>query len=268
MIKVIILTGGEMRHSYFRISLSKDKRFKVVASFCESDEMSLERLTFSNEHSSLLEKQHVLSRNQSEQDFFGDVVSSLIDRSNPIKIAKGSINSSVVFEEIKKFNPDILVCYGSSLIKGDLLEVYEGRFLNVHLGLSPYYRGSGTNVWPLINEEPWMVGATFMHIDSGIDTGHIVHQIQASIFLGDSSHTIGNRLILDMTKVYANLIANFSNLSVETQTDTQGKLYKIADFDSYACKKLYDNFKNGMIEKSINSKSRDKVSLVRNNALV
>ena len=54
--------------------------------------------------------------------------------------------------------------------------MFSRKFLNVHLGLSPYYRGSGTNVWPLINTEPDMVGATLC-IDAGIDNGEIIHQI-------------------------------------------------------------------------------------------
>ena len=108
--------------------------------------------------------------------------------------------------------PDLLVCYGSSLIKSDLLRKFEGRFLNVHLGLSPYYRGSGTNVWPLINIEPDMVGATFMYIDAGIDTGKIIHQIRADVYLGDSPHTIGNRLIRKMTSTYAEIVCNFNDL--------------------------------------------------------
>jgi len=47
------------------------------------------------------------------------------------------------------------------------------------LGLSPYYLGSGTNYWPLVNEKPEFVVATFMHIDTDIDTEEIIHQIRA-----------------------------------------------------------------------------------------
>jgi len=266
MKKIVILTGNEMRHTYFRFILSNNDRFEVLASFCEGVEKSLESRTFSNIESSVLEKQHVLSRKQSEKDFFGAAVSNLIDNSNPVNINKGDINNSKIVEKIKHLNPDLLVCYGSSLIKSELLTEFEGRFLNVHLGLSPYYRGSGTNVWPLINKEPWMVGATFMYIDSGIDTGRIIHQIQATISLGDSPHTIGNRLIIKMTKIYSELVVNFDNLSNEVQPEAQGKLYKQADFDSTACRVLYENFNNGMIEGYINN-HEPKIYLVKNKTI-
>ena len=175
------------------------------------------------------------------------------DHSSPKFIVKGEINNDDIVTEIIDLKPDLLVCYGSSLVKSKLLEEFEGRFLNVHLGLSPYYRGSGTNVWPLINNEPDMVGATFMYIDAGIDTGEIIHQIRADIFIGDSPHSIGNRLIRKMTSAYSDLIANFKSLERAEQPSAEGKLYFAKDFDQDACRRLYDSFSEGLIENYLNS---------------
>ena len=94
--------------------------------------------------------------------------------------------------------------------KPDLIDAYKGKFLNVHLGLSPYYKGR-TNIFPIIDKRPEMVGATFMYIDQGIDTGDIIHQIQADYFVGDSVHSVGNRLIKKMTKCYADLCVSKLN---------------------------------------------------------
>ena len=245
---MIILTGSETRHEFFRKYISNDSRIKVLSTYCEGDESSLENRVKGNENSTLLEHHHVQARSQAEIDFFGSSISHIDDKSNPIFIKKGEINDEKIVSEIINQNPDLLVCYGASLIKSNLLNVFQGRFLNVHLGLSPYYRGSGTNVWPLINDEPEMVGATFMYIDAGIDTGQIIHQIRADIFLGDSPHSIGNRLIRKMTETYAEIIANFENLKEVKQPNDEGKLYMIKDFDGVACRKLYQNFNDGMIE--------------------
>lgn len=91
-------------------------------------------------------------------------VETTADNSNPTFLKKGQINDENVVGAIEEHAPDLLACYGSSLVKSRLLKMFEDRFLNAHLGLSPYYRGSGTNVWPLINGELGMVGATFMHM--------------------------------------------------------------------------------------------------------
>ena len=97
------------------------------------------------------------------------MISKDLSKSKIIK--KGEINNIHIVKKILKLNPDLLICYGSSLINSVLLEKFKERFINVHLGLSPYYRGAGTNIWPLINLEPQYVGAPFMFIDARVDTG-------------------------------------------------------------------------------------------------
>lgn len=265
--KIVILTGSETRHVYFRKKLASDKRITVLTSYCESDEKSLANRNNQNVQTSQLEIQHVEARTQSEIDFFSDYIESSEDESNPKLIRKGAINDEAIVNEIVAMNPELLVCYGSSLIKSDLLTKFQEKFLNVHLGLSPYYRGSGTNVWPLINLEPDMVGATFMYIDAGIDTGKIIHQIRADIYLGDSPHTIGNRLIRKMTSTYSEIICNFSNLENEKQPVSEGKIYYQRDFTAESCKQLYLNFSQSMIENYINS-SKQLPYIVKNKGLV
>ncbi len=261
--KIIILTGSEIRHEYFRKKIASDKRISVLATYCEGSEKSLSDRMRENVDISQLEIQHVEARLQSEKDFFAEYIESVLDKSKPKFIKKGAINERVIVDEIVDLKPDLLVCYGSSLIKSDLLTKFEKKFLNVHLGLSPYYRGSGSNVWPLINDKPDMVGATFMYIDAGIDTGQIIHQIRADVFLGDSPHSIGNRLIRKMTLTYADIIIKFSNLNFEKQPENQGKLYLQKDFVSDSCKLLYRNFERGMIKRYINS--RVKLPYIVNN---
>lgn len=247
MKKIIILTGDECRHTYFRMRLSADKRFITLASFCEGLEKSLTKKINDDKDALEIEKLHVIARNASENDFFGEAISLFPDNSNPIKIKKDEINNQEIVQKIVSLMPDLIICYGSSLISSELLEIYKDRFLNVHLGLSPYYRGSATNIWPLINNEPYMIGATFMFIDEGIDTGRIIHQIRPEIYLGDSPHSIGNRLIRKMTEVYAEIIVNFDKLSNEKQPKEKGRLYKIKEFDGFACENLYKTLQSDML---------------------
>ena len=265
--RIVILTGSETRHTYFRKKIASDKRITVLSSYCESDEKSLANRNKQNENVSQLEIQHVEARAQSEIDFFSDYIESCEDKSNPKLIRKGAINDEFIVNEIIAMCPDLLVCYGSSLIKSDLLTKFDGKFLNVHLGLSPYYRGSGTNVWPLINLEPDMVGATFMYIDAGIDTGKIIHQIRANVYLGDSPHSIGNRLIRKMTSTYAEIVCNFRNLENEEQPLSEGKLYYQRDFTAESCEKLYLNFSKSMIQNYLNS-SKQLPYIVKNKGLL
>ncbi|WP_108814267.1 formyltransferase family protein [Loktanella sp. Alg231-35] len=237
--RVVILTGSELRHQYFRHILALDPRLDVVASYCEGNEKSLTRRVADDPDATDLMRAHTQARAQSEHDFFGMATAIMGDHSRPIQIAKGDINSAHVSTQIQAVAPDVIVCYGTSIIKGALLQTPVGLFMNVHLGLSPYYRGSGTNVFPLIDNALDLVGATFMHIDEGIDTGKIIHQIRADYCVGDSVHSVGNRLIAKMCHVAADIAANHDALTDEPQPKGEGKLHKQADFDAEACEQLY-----------------------------
>ena len=159
--KIIILTGDELRHQYLRRVISLSPRIQVLASYCEGTEKSLQTRVAANENSSELMKRHVSMQLQSEEDFFARFTLLTEDKSAAIRIRKGAINDREVVERIALAEPDLIACYGSSIIKGELLSKFAGRFLNVHLGLSPYHRGSGTKAWPLIISEPECVGAPF-----------------------------------------------------------------------------------------------------------
>ena len=265
--RIIILTGNETRHKFFRIRVAFEKNITVLKTYCEGEEFSLENRIKKDSYENNLLLNHVKSRSQSERDFFSEIIGLLPDYSSPVNIPKGSINDLSVVEEILSLNPDLLICYGSSIIKSKLLDKFKGRFLNVHLGLSPYYRGSGTNVWPLINQEPEYIGATFMFIDEGIDTGQIIHQIRADIFIGDTPHTIGNRLILQMTKVFIKIIRSYNRLTIENQIQSSSKYYTRSHFDLFACRKLYDNFNSTMIEEFLYNRINREVKIVENKGL-
>ena len=73
-----------------------------------------------------------------------------------------------------------------------------------------------------------------MHIDEGIDTGEVIHQIRANIFPEDNIHTIGNRLILDSFKTCVKLILNLEYIHNSNSNDDKfviKKLYKQKDFN-------------------------------------
>ena len=127
--QIVILTGSEIRHEYFRMKIASDSRVSVLASYCEGAEKSLENRVQNNEDSSTLEIQHVQARLQAEKDFFNDYILSSDDKSKPKFIAKGEINEPSIVNEIIKLKPDLLVCYGSSLIKSNLLQEFKRKFL-------------------------------------------------------------------------------------------------------------------------------------------
>ncbi len=254
--KIIILTGSELRHKFFRIRVALNKNINVLQSFCESTEGNLNSVVKSSKKNNL-RLLHLEQRFNSEKLFFNKFCNEQVDYSNPVFIEKGDINLPKFYNEIIGLNPDLIISYGCSIIKSELLDIFKGRFINIHLGLSPYYRGSGTNYWPLVNNEPQFVGTTFMHIDSGVDTGKIIHQIRPEINLDDDVHSIGNKLIVKSTVEIIKLILAFDKLEDKLPLEFDKKkemYYRKKDFSEESVKKLNFNFSNNMILDFIKNK--------------
>ena len=270
MKRIVILTGSELRHTFMRKFLALSEDVEVVQSYCEGLEKSL-RAIVGGQSETTLRMNHLANREQSEMDFFGLFVDSTPDYSKPIFLPKGSVNQPPYADAIIESRPDLLIAYSCSIIKEPLLGAFSGRFLNVHLGLSPYYRGSGTNYWSLVNNEPEFMGTTFMHIDAGIDTGEIIHQIRAHIVWGDTPSQIGNRLIVDTAQAYRNIIRNFDLLErmPSLPNPDHVRVYKQKDFSEESVRTLYANFSNGLVEQYLANESERcrRVPILQNRAL-
>lgn len=270
MKNIIILTGSEVRHTFIRKFIALSDDIHVIHSYCEGLEKSLQTIV-TNQPDITLRTNHLVNREQSEKDFFSLFVDSVPDRSRPTFLPKGAINSPPYTEAIVESKPDLLIAYGCSLIREPLLSAFSGRFLNVHLGLSPYYRGSGTNYWALVNNEPEYVGTTFMYIDAGIDTGQIIHQIRARVVWRDTPSQICNRLIVDTAYAYREIIRKFDALERMPPLPEPAKVrvYKQKDFSEESVNNLYDNFSNGLVERYLAHKSErcSEVPIIRNPAM-
>jgi len=70
---------------------------------------------------------------------------------------------------------DYYIVFGSSYIKGELIEFLVGKkAINIHMGLSPFYRGSSCNFWALYDNKPDYVGATIHLLSTGLDSGKML----------------------------------------------------------------------------------------------
>ena len=269
---VVLLTGNELRHEFFRKFIAADPSITVLATYCESEKGNLQEV-IKQEEINTFRLKHLEAREVTEVDFFGLYCESVADKSNAIFIEKGHINDVQHVNYIRDLNPELIISYGCSIIKSELITLFERRFINVHLGLSPYYRGSGTNFWPFVNKELQFVGTTFMHIDFGVDTGEIIHQIRADIAYADNIHQIGNRLIKKSCIECIKIIRNFKDLDkmpTPTLHHYDVRYYKKKDFTEEALNTAYININDGLIENYLLQKHEldTRYPLVVNPALV
>lgn len=106
-----------------------------------------------------------------EQRLFGGV-RALPAGVQTLSVRMGDLNLLARDELAFCLDADAFVVFGASFIKGWLCEHLVGRgAFNIHMGLSPYYRGSSCNFWALHDGNPHMVGATIHLLSSGLDSG-------------------------------------------------------------------------------------------------
>ncbi len=249
---IIILTGNQFRHKFFANSLLEAFDIKAVFSegkvFNPATESSSEK-DMSPEDKAMWDWHFGLAKEE-EKKFFGS--NTKFNTDNLLEIPKGEINSQEWRDKIASFEPDIIAVFGTSLLKDETIKICPDGILNMHLGLSPYYRGSGTNFWPLYNNEPQYVGVTIHKIDVGIDTGPIIHQGRPKIEKGDNQHTIGNKTIIVGEKLMEKSINELINGTAKFYPQTsKGKLYQRKDFNVSHIPHLKELMEAGMIGKYV-----------------
>ncbi len=253
--RIGILTSSDTRHRYFVRAIRAE--FHVVAIGYEETGYSPaaeppEGLT-TDERGIIAH--HFAERARQEVCFFGHDAAFVEDTPDAtvLRIATGQLNSSRTMNAFLDEGVDTVLIYGTNLIREPLISRWAGRMLNMHLGLSPYYRGTATNFYPLVNGEPQYVGATIHLIDAGIDSGPIVRHVRPEITTGDMPHTIGCKTILagiEAMKKSLSFLDRDGELATVPQWEVPSpRLYLRKDYDPRHVVELYKNIEGGMIDR-------------------
>ncbi len=135
-----------------------------------------------------------------------------------LSIKSGDLNYLTKNQISEALKSDIYIVFGASYIKGWLIEFLEkNNAINIHMGLSPYYRGSSCNFWALYDNNPNYVGATIHMLSKGLDSGEILFHCLPNLIDGDSTfdftmrsvysahnglcQAIDNKSLFDMNRV-------------------------------------------------------------------
>lgn len=116
------------------------------------------------------------------QDYFGRVLAAerkvfgeprfLPRGARPFVMKGGDLNLLPIYALRDALASDLIIVFGASYIKGELCQaLVDRRALNIHMGVSPYYRGSSCNFWALYDDHPELVGATIHLLTKGLDSG-------------------------------------------------------------------------------------------------
>lgn len=102
--------------------------------------------------------------------------------------------------------PDIIVVYGTAIIRDNIFRRAGKVTLNMHTGLSPYYRGDSTLFWPIYFNDPDKIGVTVHKLVAEVDGGDIVYTGKVEYTPGDSEADIFAKGVKVGTDLYLNAV--------------------------------------------------------------
>ena len=256
--KIILITADEHRHKFFKYSLNNFNNVDLLLCVCEDNDKRQSNLIIKSKKTPIILKHHFKKRHYYEKKIFKLDQFKKKKFKEQIFISRNELNTNTkIIKKIIDLKPDLLISYGCSLIRNNLIRKFKNKFINLHLGLSPYYKGSATNFWPIVNNELQFLGGTFMFIDYGIDSGPIIHQFRPKIKIKDNIHTIGCEIILKSIKEIKKVILNLKNLKPKKQWKVKNaKIYKRSDLDVNSLKKAKKNMNKKNIKKFLEKEKK------------
>lgn len=119
------------------------------------------------------------------QEYFSHVISAEKEVFGAVRFTPSNARTLVLkigdlnLMDLKVLAPaleaDLFVVFGASFIKPPLIDrLVAKRAINIHMGVSPYYRGNSCNFWALYDGNPDLVGATIHLLSRGLDSGGIL----------------------------------------------------------------------------------------------
>lgn len=246
--KVTIFTSNSLRHKNLINSISR---------ICDTCYAIIETKTiFPGQVEDFFKKTKIMDKyfkkvEKSEKFFFKN--NQFINKNVKTKIIKqGDLNLLKKKDVKEALNSDIFIVFGASFIKGWLIKfLIKKKALNIHMGLSPFYRGSSCNFWAIYDNRPEYVGATIHLLSKGLDSGKILYHCLPDINYKDVfKYTMSS--VFSAQKCLVKKI-NQKKL-MKTKPIVQNNKYEIR----YTKKKSFN-------DKAIKFLNRNRLKILRNN---
>ena len=249
--KILIFSGDHPRHLYINSTFLKfkDLEFKGIVMKRESMIPKIDKKNSYLDNKNL--KKHFLTRNNHEKKNFGNLNYKKIFKDiDYVECTSKTLNSKKIYNFIKKFNPDFVFIFGVDIIKEPILNLIDNKNLNLHLGLSPWYKGSATLFWPFYFLQPNYAGATFHQITKGIDDGPILHHSVPRLAKNEGIHDVSINVVkkakTDLKKIIIKII-NRKRLKLIKQKN-YGKVFFTNSFKPYHLRVIYNLFNNNIVD--------------------
>lgn len=248
--KLILFSGDHPRHLF--INKEVLNYFDDVLIICMERENLLPQAPNGlQQHDTELFEKHFQKRFDVESKTYGELEARLIFNDyKTLYIKPGELNTYTIANEVHEFNADFCFIFGVDLILDPVIDMLPANKINLHLGLSPWYKGGATLFWPFYHLEPQFCGATFHQITKSADAGEIIHQCVPELAFGDTIHDVGAKCVLkakhDLTFLLDHWV-KFQHFDGQKQT-TSGRNWRGVDFHPAHLRVIYDLYDDKIVD--------------------
>jgi hypothetical protein len=248
--KLVLFSGTHPRHLFVNKEITKYFD-DILVIIMERENLLPSPPPGISEKDELLFRIHFENRFKAEQKAYGNLnYGDIFLKFKTVFVDNNQLNSDYVSETIKKFGPDFAFIFGVNIIKNPVLEVLPKDKVNLHLGLSPWYKGGATLFWPFYMLQPQFAGITFHQISEKPDAGEVIHQAVPELCFGDGIHDVGVKCVTRAVQDLDLLINHWldkKEFSGRVQSTT-GRVWKGIDFHPSHLKIIYEQFNDSIVD--------------------
>jgi len=187
--KVTLFTSNNHRHNYLINLLSNFCDELWVVQECKTLFTGKNDEKYQNKN--IIEKYFIKVLEAQNKIFKKEFVNINNKNIKTLPILKGELNNLPLSYLDDFLKSDIYVVFGSSYIKGELVDfLVKKKAINIHAGVSPYYRGTDCNFWALFDDNPHLVGSTIHLLSKGLDSGPMLYHAMSNLKTNPFEYTM------------------------------------------------------------------------------
>ena len=189
--KITLFTSNKNRHNYLINLLSEVSDELFVVQECGT---IFPGIIPGHYQVSPIMKKYFENVNNAQYQLFGN--SYVNNKKKNIKIlsmVSGDLNKCSIKLLSDFLKSNVYVVFGSSYIKGELVDfLVKQKAINIHAGVSPYYRGTDCNFWALYDDNTHLVGTTIHLLSKGLDNGPILFHAMSNLKTNPFEYTMSS----------------------------------------------------------------------------
>ena len=246
--RVLLIGGNHPRHLYYMNRIASHPGVEVSGALIQNrGEMQPEPPQGTPAHDAQLWHRHFKARDERERAYF----SPMRQPYKPLRVSADELSGPAAAGYVLTHPAELCLIFGTGMIRDPLASALPDMTLNLHLGLSPRYRGAATLFWPFYFLEPNHAGTTLHRITAEPDAGEILHQSRPKLITGDTIHDVACRAVVQATADMLALLDRWPDWTFKKQRNT-GKCFLARDFQPAHLRGIYDVWDDVIVDAYLN----------------